>query len=64
MIDPIVQPFTPPRPAFTAFNEEHFKQALERLEYVFAKFVFKVNHAYHLRTLHQKAYQFTSSVFT
>jgi len=27
--------------AFTAFNEEHFKQALERLEYVFAKFVFK-----------------------
>merc|ERR1712128_278494 len=27
--------------AFTAFNEEHFKQALERLDYVFAKYVFK-----------------------
>ena len=29
--------------AFTAFNEEHFKQALERLDYVFAKYVYKVN---------------------
>ena len=28
--------------AFTAFNEEHFKQALERLDYVFAKYIFKV----------------------
>jgi len=27
--------------AFTAFNEEHFKQALERLDYVFAKYVYK-----------------------
>merc|ERR1712013_701235 len=27
--------------AFTAFNEEHFKQALERLDYVFAKYIFK-----------------------
>ena len=27
---------------FTAFNEEHFKQALERLDYVFAKYIFKV----------------------
>ena len=31
--------------AFTAFNEEHFKQALERLDYVFAKYVYKV-HSY------------------
>jgi len=27
--------------AFTAFNEEHFNQALERLDYVFAKYIFK-----------------------
>ena len=32
--------------AFTAFNEEHFKQALERLDYVFAKYVFKVNYLF------------------
>jgi len=27
--------------AFTAFNEEHFKQAIERLDYVFAKYIYK-----------------------
>jgi len=27
--------------AFTAFNEEHFKQAVDRLDYVFAKYIYK-----------------------
>jgi len=27
--------------AFTAFNEEHFNQAIDRLDYVFAKYIYK-----------------------
>ena len=41
---------------FTAFNEEHFKQALERLDYVFAKYIYKVK--YNKRRLGERVVMF------